>query len=201
MVDAVTSLGGLEIQMDDWGIDALYSGTQKCLSCPPGLSPVSFSQKALDKLMNRKTKVPNWYLDLSMIANYWSGKQRAYHHTAPINMVYALYQALYDIIEQNPKTVFQKHVDAHLYLLKKIEQLNLELLVEEKYRLPMLNAIKIPHGINDMEVRGPLLNQYKIEIGGGLGDLAGHVWRIGLMGYTAQNKNIDRLFTSLKSLL
>ena len=201
VVDAVTSLGGLEIQMDDWGIDALYSGTQKCLSCPPGLSPVSFSQKALDKLMNRKTKVPNWYLDLSMIANYWSGKQRAYHHTAPINMVYALYQALYDIIEQNPKTVFQKHVDAHLYLLKKIEQLNLELLVEEKYRLPMLNAIKIPHGIKDMEVRGPLLNQYKIEIGGGLGDLAGHVWRIGLMGYTAQNKNIDRLFTSLKSLL
>ena len=201
VVDAVTSLGGLEISMDDRGIDALYSGTQKCLSCPPGLAPVSFSNRAVDKLMNRKTKVPNWYLDLSMIANYWSGKQRAYHHTAPINMVYALYQALYDIIEKGPEHVFQKHQDAHRYLLTKLEELNLELLVEEQYRLPMLNAIKIPEGISDIDVRSALLKDYNIEIGGGLGDLAGKVWRVGLMGYTARNENIDRLFNALSSIL
>jgi alanine-glyoxylate transaminase/serine-glyoxylate transaminase/serine-pyruvate transaminase len=201
VVDAVTSLGGVEICMDDWGIDALYSGTQKCLSCPPGLSPVSFSERAVNKLMNRKSKVPNWYLDLSMIANYWSGKQRAYHHTAPINMVYALYQALFDIIEEGPKKTFQKHADAHQYLLQKLEELNLELLVEKKYRLPMLNAIKIPAGISDIDVRSSLLNDYNIEIGGGLGNLAGNVWRVGLMGHTAKNENIDRLFTALSSIL
>ena len=201
VVDAVTSLGGIEIQMDNWGIDALYSGTQKCLSCPPGLSPVSFSNRAVDKLMNRKTKVPNWYLDLSMIANYWSGKQRAYHHTAPINMVYALYQALYDIIEANPIHVFQKHVDAHQYLNTKLNELNLELLVQKEYRLPMLNAIKIPDGILDMDVRGKLLNDYNIEIGGGLGDLSGKVWRVGLMGHTANNVNIDRLSNALTEIL
>jgi len=201
IVDAVTSLGGLEIHMDDWGIDALYSGTQKCLSCPPGLAPVSFSNRAVDKLMNRKTKVPNWYLDLSMIANYWSGKQRAYHHTAPINMVYALYQALYDIVEEGPKNVFEKHKDAHQYLLTKLDELNLDLLVEKQYRLPMLNAIKIPERVSDMEVRSSLLKNYNIEIGGGLGDLSGKVWRIGLMGHTAKNNNIDRLSNALRSLL
>jgi len=201
VVDAVTSLGGIKINMDDWGIDALYSGTQKCLSCPPGLSPVSFSNRAVDKLMNRKTKVPNWYLDLSMIANYWSGKQRAYHHTAPINMIYALYQALYDIIEAKPEHVFQKHQDAHLYLLAKLSELNLSLLVEEKYRLPMLNAIKIPNGISDIDVRSTLLNDYNIEIGGGLGELSGKVWRIGLMGHTANNQNIDRLTNALGTIL
>jgi len=201
VVDAVTSLGGMEIHMDDWGIDALYSGTQKCLSCPPGLSPVSFSDRAINKLMNRKTKVPNWYLDLSMIANYWSGKQRAYHHTAPINMVYALYQALYDIIDSSPANIFQKHVDAHQYLRTKLKELNLELLVQKEYRLPMLNAIKIPDGISDMDVRGKLLNDYNIEIGGGLGDLSGKVWRVGLMGYTASNSNIDRLSKALSDIL
>jgi len=201
VVDAVTSLGGIEIHMDDWGIDALYSGTQKCLSCPPGLSPVSFSNRAIDKLMSRKTKVPNWYLDLSMIANYWSGKQRVYHHTAPINMVYALYQALYDIIEAGPDNIFKKHQAAHQYLLTKLNELNLDLLVDEQYRLPMLNAIKIPHGVSDIDVRNSLLNDYNIEIGGGLGDLAGKVWRVGLMGYTAQKENIDKLSKALSLLL
>jgi len=201
IVDAVTSLGGLEIHMDDWGIDALYSGTQKCLSCPPGLSPVSFSDRAVDKLMNRKTKVPNWYLDLSMIANYWSGEQRAYHHTAPINMIYALYQALYDVIHAGPQNIFQKHQDAHQYLLTKLNNLNLDLLVEKKYRLPMLNAIKIPKGVSDIDVRNSLLNDYNIEIGGGLGDLSGKVWRVGLMGYTAREENINRLSDALSEIL
>ena len=201
VVDAVTSLGGITICMDDWGIDALYSGTQKCLSCPPGLSPVSFSSRAVDKLMNRKTKVPNWYLDLSMIANYWSGKQRVYHHTAPINMVYALYQALYDIMEVTPEKVFQKHQDAYQYLLTKLNKLNLDLLVEEEYRLPMLNAIKIPDGVSDIDVRSSLLNNYNIEIGGGLGELSGKVWRVGLMGHTARVENIDRLVTALSIIL
>ena len=201
IVDAVTSLGGIEIKMDEWGIDALYSGTQKCLSCPPGLSPVSFSKRAVDKLINRKTKVPNWYLDLSMIANYWSGKQRVYHHTAPINMVYALYQALYDIINAKPDNVFQKHENAHQYLCSKLNELSLELLVKKEYRLPMLNAIKIPNGIIDIDVRSKLLNDYNIEIGGGLGDLSGKVWRIGLMGHTANKKNIDRLSKALSEIL
>jgi len=201
VVDAVTSLAGLPIHMDAWGIDALYSGTQKCLSCPPGLSPVSFSERAIHKLMNRKNKVPNWYLDLSMIANYWSGKKRAYHHTAPINMVYALYQALYDIIQEGVDNVFEKHQNMHEYLLIKLNELNLELLVEKQYRLPMLNAIKIPEGVSDIDVRSCLLKDYNIEIGGGLGDLAGQVWRVGLMGYTAKKENVDRLFSALSSIL
>ena len=201
VVDAVTSLGGMTIKMDQWGIDALYSGTQKCLSCPPGLSPVSFSERAVDKLMNRKTKVPNWYLDLSMIANYWSGKQRVYHHTAPINMVYALYQSLYNIIDEGVEKIFKKHLDAHKYLLTRLEKLNLELLVFKKYRLPMLNAIKIPSGVSDIEVRKILLKKYNIEIGGGLGVLNGKIWRVGLMGHTAKKENIDKLFNALSSII
>jgi alanine-glyoxylate transaminase/serine-glyoxylate transaminase/serine-pyruvate transaminase len=201
VVDAVTSLGGIPIKMDQWGIDALYSGTQKCLSCPPGLSPVSFSEKAVYKLRKRKTKVPNWYLDLSMIASYWSGKQRVYHHTAPINMIYALYQSLYNIIEEGVENVFKKHLDAHNYLLNRLEKLNLELLVYKQYRLPMLNAIKIPFGVSDIEVRSTLLKEYNIEIGGGLGVLKGKVWRVGLMGHTAKKKNIDKLCNALSSII
>ena len=201
VVDAVTSLGGIAIKMDQWNIDALYSGTQKCLSCPPGLSPVSFSEKAVDKLSNRKTKVPNWYLDLSMIANYWSGKQRVYHHTAPINMIYALYQSLYNIIDEGVENVFKKHLDTHEYLLTRLEKLNLELLVSKQYRLPMLNAIKIPSGVSDIEVRNTLLKEYNIEIGGGLGVLNGKIWRVGLMGYTAKKENIDKLFNALSSII
>jgi len=201
VVDAVTSLGGIEIKMDQWGIDALYSGTQKCLSCPPGLSPVSFSDKAVNKLKNRKTKVPNWYLDLSMIANYWSGKKRVYHHTAPINMVYALYQSLYNIIEEGAENVFEKHLNTHKYLLRELKKMNLELLVSKKYRLPMLNAIKIPSGISDIKVRNTLLKEYNIEIGGGLGVLDGKIWRVGLMGYTAKKENVDKLFNALSSII
>lgn len=201
VVDAVTSLGGIPIKMDQWGIDALYSGTQKCLSCPPGLSPVSFSEKAVHKLRKRKTKVPNWYLDLSMIASYWSGKQRVYHHTAPINMIYALYQSLYNIIDEGVENVFKKHLDAHNYLLNRLEKLNLELLVYKQYRLPMLNAIKIPSGVSDIEIRNILLKKYNIEIGGGLGVLKDKIWRVGLMGHTAKKKNIDKLCNALSSII
>ena len=201
VVDAVTSLGGIPIKMDQWGIDALYSGTQKCLSCPPGLSPVSFSEKAVYKLRKRKTKVPNWYLDLSMIASYWSGKQRVYHHTAPINMIYALYQSLYNIIDEGVENVFKKHLDAHNYLFNRLEKLNLELLVDKQCRLPMLNAIKIPSGVSDIEVRSILLKEYNIEIGGGLGVLKGKVWRVGLMGHTAKKKNVDKLCNALSSII
>ena len=151
--------------MDDWYIDALYSGTQKCLSCPPGLAPVSFSNKALEKLNNRKSKVPNWYLDLSMITKYWSGKARVYHHTAPINMLYGLYQACYNILDEGLDIVIQRHKDMHDLLVSELKTIGLELFVEESARLPMLNAVKISEGVNDAEVRGRLLKEYHIEIG------------------------------------
>lgn len=198
LVDTVTSLGGMEIKMDEWGIDALYSGTQKCLSCPPGLAPVSFSQKAINVLSTRKTKVPNWYLDINLIAQYWSGeKSRVYHHTAPINMLYGLYQALLLIIEEGVDSVYKRHRENHLKLVEGLEKLGLDMYVEESYRLPMLNAVTIPNGINDIKVRSTLLNKHKIEIGGGLGPLAGKIWRIGLMGHTARAKNVDRFLRSL----
>ena len=201
LVDAVTSMGGMPVEMDKWGIDAIYSGTQKCLSCPPGLSPVSFSKKAVDKLNKRKSKVPNWYLDLSMIANYWSGKTRVYHHTAPINMLYGLYQSLFDIIEEGIDNVHKRHKKYHDYLVNGLENIGLEMLVESSYRLPMLNAVKIPEGVNDADVRSVLLNSYNIEIGGGLGVFAGKVWRIGLMGHSAYEPNVDKLIATLKKLI
>jgi len=201
LVDAVTSVGGIPVEMDKWEIDALYSGTQKCLSCPPGLAPVSFSSKAVEKLTNRKMKVPNWYLDLSMIANYWSGKTRIYHHTAPINMLYGLYQALFDIIDEGVENVHERHRKSHEYLVDGLESLDLKMLVDKPYRLPMLNAVKIPDGVNDGIVRSTLLTDHNIEIGGGLGVFAGKVWRIGLMGHSAYEQNVDKLLGVLKNQL
>jgi alanine-glyoxylate transaminase/serine-glyoxylate transaminase/serine-pyruvate transaminase len=201
LADCVTSMGGIDVKMDEWNIDALYSGTQKCLSCPPGLSPVSFSDRAVEKLTNRKNKVPNWYLDLSMITKYWSGKSRVYHHTAPINMLYGLYQACYSILEEGLENVIQRHKDMHELLVYELKTLGLELFVEESARLPMLNAVKIPDGVDDAGVRARLLKDYHIEIGGGLGPLAGKIWRIGLMGETAKKENIQRLMDALKNIL
>ena len=201
LVDCVTSMGGIEVKMDEWQIDALYSGTQKCLSCPPGLSPVSFSDRAVEKLTNRKTKVPNWYLDLSMITQYWSGNARVYHHTAPINMLYGVYQACYSILEEGLENVIKRHAEMHLLLVSELKTLGLELFVEESARLPMLNAVKIPDGVDDAGVRARLLKDYHIEIGGGLGPLAGKIWRIGLMGETAKKENIQRLMDALKNIL
>lgn len=200
LVDTVTSLGGIEVRMDDWNIDALYSGTQKCLSCPPGLAPLSFSDKAMAKLNKRKTKVPNWYLDISLIANYW-GTNRVYHHTAPVNMIYGLYQALLLIFEEGPEKVFQRHMDSHLALVHGLKELGLKMLVDEPYRLPMLNGVFVPDGIDEVIVRKRLRSEYKIEIGSGLGPLAGKIWRVGLMGHTARKENVARLITALREVL
>ncbi|MGM0394873.1 MAG: pyridoxal-phosphate-dependent aminotransferase family protein [Thermodesulfobacteriota bacterium] len=201
LVDAVTSFGGTDIFMDDWGIDVLYSGTQKCLSCPPGLSPVSFSRAAVDVIEARKTKVPNWYLDLSLIMNYWEGATRAYHHTAPVNMLYGLYQALCLILEEGETRVFERHMKTHLQLVRELDHLGIRMHVDAACRLPMLNAVCIPDGVDDADVRTRLLKQYKIEIGAGLGPLAGKIWRIGLMGHTARPENVEKLIQALNAVL
>ena len=201
LVDAVTSLGGLNIMMDEWGIDALYSGSQKCLSCPPGLAPLSFSDKAVATVQQRKTSVPNWYLDLSMIIKYWEGHSRVYHHTAPINMLYALYQALFLILEEGADTVYRRHLDNHKALIAGLEELGLTMAVDPAYRLPMLNAVRIPDGVDEAAIRKALREQYRIEIGAGLGPLAGKIWRIGLMGHTARPENVSRLLDALTRVL
>jgi len=201
LVDAVTSLGGIEVKIDDWGIDAVYSGTQKCLSCPPGLSPVSFGKRALEVMDNRKTKVQSWYLDLSMLRKYWGGAKRAYHHTAPISMAYALYESLRLILEEGMEARFARHRRNHEMLRDGLEELGFEFLVAPQYRLPMLNAVKIPAGVDDAAVRSKLLNDYNIEIGGGLGDFAGKVWRIGLMGCSSTENHVNMLLAALKKIM
>ncbi len=200
LVDAVTSLGGIEVRMDDWNADVLYSGTQKCLSCPPGLAPLSFNEKAMAKLKGRKAKVPNWYLDLTMIANYW-GQNRVYHHTAPVNMLYGLYQALLLILEEGPDNVFRRHRESHTALVAGLEEMGLKMLVEEPYRLPMLNAVCVPDGVDELSVRKRLRSEFRIEIGGGLGSLAGKIWRVGIMGHTARTENVARFLAALKETL
>jgi alanine-glyoxylate transaminase / serine-glyoxylate transaminase / serine-pyruvate transaminase len=200
LVDTVTSLGGIEVRMDDWGIDALYSGTQKCLSCPPGLSPVSFSDRAMQAVQKRASKVPNWYLDLTMIANYW-GQSRVYHHTAPINMLYGFYQALFNFFEEGADKVFARHQAAHQQLVTGLAELGLKMLVEEKSRLPMLNAVIAPEGVDEAAVRKRLRAEFQIEIGGGLGALAGKIWRIGLMGHTARPEHVNRFLLALSQAI
>lgn len=201
LVDTVTSLGGMPVQTDAWGIDAIYSGTQKCLSCPPGLAPVSFSQLAVEKLCARDTKVPNWYLDLSMIINYWQGHKRVYHHTAPINMLYGLYQALLCIVDEGLDAVFDRHQQAHAQLVDGLKQIGLEMFVPAACRLPMLNAVKVPPRVDEAAVRKTLLQEHDIEIGAGLGPLAGKIWRVGLMGHTARADNVDRFLQAMKEAL
>jgi alanine-glyoxylate transaminase/serine-glyoxylate transaminase/serine-pyruvate transaminase len=201
LVDTVTSLGGMEVAMDERGVDILYSGSQKCLSCPPGLAPVSVSDRALDILKNRTSKVPNWYLDLSMLINYWEGRKRVYHHTAPINMVYALYEALFLVIEEGIENVFERHMTNHRRLVKGLEDLGLNLFVTPEARLPMLNSVSVPEGTDEAAVRSRLLNDFHIEIGAGLGPLAGKIWRIGLMGHTARPEHVDRFLDAMKQTL
>lgn len=201
LVDCVTSLGGIAVKADEWSIDALYSGTQKCLSCPPGLAPISFSNKAVKVLQSRKTKVPNWYLDLTMIINYWDGETRAYHHTAPINMLYGLYAALGVILNEGLQKVFERHLYAHNHLVEGLGELGLSMAVSADCRLPMLNAVTVPQGVDDAQVRLRLLKDFDIEIGAGLGPLAGKIWRIGLMGHTARTENVDRLLGALTRVI
>ncbi|MDE2345616.1 MAG: alanine--glyoxylate aminotransferase family protein [Gammaproteobacteria bacterium] len=201
LVDAVTSLGGMPVCMDDWGVDLLYSGSQKCLSCPPGLAPLSASERALAKLKARQTRVPNWYLDLSLLLSYWDGARRAYHHTAPINMIYALHQALQCLLDEGLEHVFERHRRVHRLLVAELGKLGLEMLVAAEYRLPMLNAVKVPLGVDEAGVRARLLARHRIEIGAGLGPLAGKIWRIGLMGHTAREHNVHRLVEALHAEL
>jgi alanine-glyoxylate transaminase / serine-glyoxylate transaminase / serine-pyruvate transaminase len=198
--DMVTSLGGIPTNIDEYEIDAAYSGTQKCLSAPPSLSPVTFSERALQVMTTRKTQVQSWYLDLSMIQSYW-GEERFYHHTAPISSIYALYEALRIIKEETLQATFERHAYYGKELQIGLEKLGLALLVEEKYRLPQLTSVCIPDNINDVSFRKRLLEKYGIEIGGGLGELKGKVWRIGLMGYNAKKVNVALILSAFEDIL
>ncbi|MGH8008575.1 MAG: pyridoxal-phosphate-dependent aminotransferase family protein [Candidatus Binatia bacterium] len=200
VVDAVTSLAGCPLQVDAWGIDACYSGTQKCLSCPPGLSPVTFSQAALEVIRRRKHKVQSWYLDLTMIEKYW-GEERVYHHTAPISMNYALREALRLVQEEGLATRFRRHQRNHLALIAGLAALGITPAAQEGHRLWMLNSVRIPDGVDDATVRRKLLEEYNIEIGAGLGPLRGKVWRIGLMGESSTRSNVLLLLSALEEIL
>lgn len=200
VVDAVTSLGGVEVKIDDWGIDACYSGTQKGLGCPPGLSPVTFGENAVSVLKSRKKKVQSWYLDLTMLQNYW-GKERFYHHTAPINMIYALREALMIIKEEGIENRILRHKLNAEALIAGLEAAGLEMIVSKQYRLPTLTTVKVPENVDDAQVRSYLLHNYGIEIGGGLGDFKGKVWRIGLMGEGSKRNNVMLLLCALGDAL
>ena len=200
LVDCVTSLGGMNVPIDQLKVDAAYSGTQKCLSCPPGLSPVTFSAAAVKALEQRKSPVVSWYLDLSMVRDYW-GSDRKYHHTAPVNMVYAIREALRIIAEEGLEARFARHRLNHRALVAGLEAMGLSMLVPEKERLPMLNAVHIPDGVNDAKVRKALLTDFAIEIGGGLGQFAGKVWRVGLMGHSCRRKNVFLFLSALEAVL
>lgn len=202
IVDAVTSLGGSPLKVDEWGIDAIYSGTQKCLSAPPGLSPVSFSERAAEVVKNRKTKVQSWFLDLSLVMGYWGGGgKRAYHHTAPINNLYGLHEALLILHEEGLENAWARHQHHYQALKAGLEAMGITFVVKEGDRLPQLNAVTIPEGVDDAEVRSILLNDYNLEIGAGLGNLAGKVWRIGLMGHASNPANIEYCLKSLDEVL
>lgn len=197
LVDAVTSLGGIDLNVDVLGIDLCYSGTQKCLSCPPGLAPITFSERALDCLRQRTHKVQSWYLDLSMIEKYW-GEERVYHHTAPISMNYALREALVLIAEEGLEQRWQRHWRNHQALVRGVEAMGLEMAVAPALRLPSLNAIKVPDGVDEALVRQQLLLEYSLEIGAGLGALKGKVWRVGLMGHASNMRNVLLFLTALE---
>jgi alanine-glyoxylate transaminase/serine-glyoxylate transaminase/serine-pyruvate transaminase len=200
LVDTVTSLGGLPVEVDGWGIDAVYSGTQKCLSCPPGAAPVSFSPRAVEVITRRKTKVQSWYLDMTMVMRYW-GEERFYHHTAPITMMYALREALRLIHEEGLEPRFSRHLRNHRALKAGLAALGIGYAAAEGHQLPMLNAIKIPTGADDLKTRKALLAEFGIEIGGGLGDFKGKVWRVGLMGYSSRPNNVLLFLAALEQCL
>ena len=200
LVDSVTSLGGMAVNVDDWNIDAIYSGSQKCLSCPPGLAPVSFGKEAVEVILKRKSKVQSWYLDVSMLASYW-GEDRVYHHTAPINMTYALYEALRMLDEEGLENSFRRHQLNHQALKAGLAAVGIEYTAQKGHQLPMLNAVRIPPGVDDVATRRQLLERFGIEIGGGLGAFKGKVWRIGLMGHGSRQTNVLLLLSALEQLL
>jgi len=200
LVDAVTSLGGMEVSVDEWKIDACYSGTQKCLSCPPGLAPVTFSPAAAEVITGRETKVRSWYLDISMVMKYW-GSERLYHHTAPVNMIYGLHEALRIVLEEGLEARWKRHLSVHKALKSGLEDLGLRYLADAEHQLPMLNAVATPEGIDEGAVRKALLEKHSIEIGGGLGDFKGKAWRVGIMGESATERHASALICALRELL
>ncbi len=207
IADTVTSLAGSPLMVDDWKLDAVYSGTQKCLSCVPGLSPVTFSKRAIDVVTSRKSRVQSWFLDLNLILGYWGGGgKRSYHHTAPINTLYALHEALVVLQEEGIENSWARHKKNHEALKAGLEAMGLKFVVPEGERLPQLNAVSIPDGVDEAAVRAALLDKYNLEIGAGLGDMAGKIWRIGLMGYASNTTNVlfclgalDAVLTSMKA--
>lgn len=202
IVDSVTSLGGCELKVDEWDIDAIYSGSQKCLSCTPGLSPISLNDRALKKVRSRRNKVQSWFLDLNLVMGYWgSGEKRTYHHTAPINALYGMHEALCMLQEEGLENAWKRHERMHNALKAGLEAMGIRFIVDEPHRLPMLNAVTIPEGVDDALVRNRLLDEYNLEIGAGLGALAGKVWRIGLMGYSAKAENVLLCVGALEAVL
>ena len=202
IVDAVTSLAGTPLKVDEWQLDAVYSGSQKCLSCTPGLSPVTLSPRAVEKIKARKSKVQSWFLDLNLVMGYWGGTvKRAYHHTAPINPLYGLHEALVIMKDEGLENSWARHARMHGALRAGVEAMGLSFLVPQAERLPQLNAIRLPDGVDEMAIRQRLLNEFNLEIGAGLGALAGKVWRIGLMGYAANVKNVLFCLSALETTL
>ena len=202
IADCVTSLGGSPLKVSDWGLDAVYSGSQKCLSCTPGLSPVTFSERAVEVIKNRKTKVQSWFLDLNLVLGYWGGgAKRAYHHTAPVNALYGLHEALVLLKEEGIENSWARHDQNHQALRAGFEAMGLSFVVDEASRLPQLNSVSIPDGVDDAAVRGRLLKEYNLEIGAGLGPMAGKIWRIGLMGFASNQTNVLLCLGALDAVL
>jgi len=202
LVDTVTSLGGIPVRVDEWGLDAVYSGTQKCLSCVPGLSPLTFNDRALETVRKRRTKVQSWFLDLNLVMAYWGGEgARTYHHTAPINPLYALHEALLMLREEGIENAWARHERNHRALRAGIEAMGLSFIVPEGKRLPQLNTVTVPQGVDEALVRRRLLDEYGLEIGAGLGVMAGKIWRIGLMGHASNPRNVRVCLGALDAIL
>jgi len=202
IVDTVTSLGGIDVDVDGWGADAVYSGTQKCLSCVPGIAPVTFSARAVDRIQHRTNRVQSWFLDMQLVMGYWGGSsKRTYHHTAPVNDLYALHEALVILQEEGLEAAFARHRRNHEALVAGLEAMGLAMAVAPEFRLPQLNSVMIPEGVDDAAVRGALLNDFNLEIGAGLGALAGKTWRIGLMGHSSNEQNVIACLSALEAVL
>ena len=200
IADCVTSLGGVEFRVDEWDIDVAYSGPQKCLSCPPGASPLTLNDRAMGKVLSRETEPRSWYLDLSLLEGYW-GDERAYHHTAPITNVYALREALRLVAEEGIENRWERHLDVAGGLKSGLEAMGLEMNAPDDYWLPSLNAVRVPSEVDDGAVISHLLDEYDLEIASGLGDLAGEIWRIGCMGHSARPKNVEYVLSALEDAL
>ena len=202
IIDAVTTLGGIELDTDNWKADVVYSGSQKCLSCVPGLSPITFSERAAERINNRTSKSHSWFLDMQLIMSYWGeGKKRAYHHTAPVNALYGLHESLLILKEEGLETSFTRHRKNHQALVAGLEAMGLDMAVDQDFRLPQLNSVYIPDGIDDGKTRNLLLNDFNLEIGAGLGELAGKTWRIGLMGHSSTRRNVLTCLASLETVM